>query len=227
LLQNNFFNNFFKLKQIYFKKKIYKKNFFFITVFSFYSTNFIKKYFFFFKSLFKFKNYILVLNSNNAIKLFFLKISNLVYEFLKLKYNFYIFSDLRFLESFWKINLKSVYKKYKNKKKIFISITNYFFFKNKIKLLFYINKLSISFLKLMGAFSLKSVGIFNKNLKNFYFDYFFFLPNLDYIREYYINFYFFEIYLNFIKNKYSKILNVFYENMEKKLLISNLSKHTY
>ena len=174
MLRNNFFNNFFKLKQIYFKKKIYKKNFFFITVFSFYSTNFIKKYFFFFKSLFKFKNYILVLNSNNAIKLFFLKISNLVYEFLKLKYNFYIFSDLRFLESFWKINLKSVYKKYKNKKKIFISITNYFFFKNKIKLLFYINKLSISFLKLMGAFSLKSVGIFNKNLKNFYFDYFFF-----------------------------------------------------
>jgi hypothetical protein len=78
----------------------------------------------------------------------------------------------------------------------------------------------------MSAFSLKSVGIFNKNLKNFYFDYFFFLPNLDYIREYYINFYFFEIYLNFIKNKYSQILNVFFENMEKKLLISN-SFNTY
>ena len=100
---------------------------------------------------------------------------------------------------------------------MFIKLTRYIFFRKKIKLLFFINTYLLEFMMTIHKVNIKKVGIFKKK-KKFFFDWFFFLPNLDFFKEYYINSYIYEIYINFYKNKYILYFFKFFKSLEKKYL---------
>lgn len=107
----------------------------------------------------------------------------------------------------------------KMKKNNFYRVFKYFFFKKKIKIIFFIN---VYYLKLMiyfKRFNVKKIAILNKNIKNLFFDYYFNFNSIDYIKEYYINIYIFDIYINYLNTRYAYLSKFFFKNNFKKLFL--------
>ena len=68
-------------------------------------------------------------------------------------------------------------------------------------------------------FNVKKVLILNKQIKNLFFDYYFYFNSLDFFKEFYINYYIFELYLNFLNNKYILISRLFFKKNFKKIFL--------
>jgi hypothetical protein len=193
------------------------KSFFYINIFKFFKVNFLKKFFFFFKKVFKFKNFLLVETSSLFFKMFFIKISNVTIKILENGGNFYIFNNISLIKSFWRVDLMSLFKKMK--KNNFYKVFKYFFFKKKIKIIFFINVYYIKLMIYLKRFNIKKIAILSKNIKNFFFDYYFNFNSIDYIKEYYINIYIFDIYINYLNTRYASLSKFFFKNNFKKLFL--------
>lgn len=166
-----------------------------------------------------YKSFLFVENSNVFFKNFFSKITGVLVNFLNKNFNFYIFSKLNFLNYFWKVDLKSFLKKSKKKVK-FLRLLRYFFFKNNIKLTFFVNFDKLNLILLLKKTNVIKVG-FLKNCnfsKHNYFNYFIKIFGLDYIKEFYINYYIYGVYLNFLTKKFLELFISFCSSSSKKHL---------
>ena len=126
-------------------------------------------------------------------------------------FNFFIFSHFKFLNTFWNIDLISLVKKTKKTK--ILKILNFFFYKNKIKLLFFINISSFRLLLIFKNIKLKKIGFISNNTS--FFDYYIKIAYNDAIKEFYLNYYIYQIYLNFLYNKF-KFFNYTYQSITQK-----------
>ena len=68
-------------------------------------------------------------------------------------------------------------------------------------------------------FKVKKIAILGKNIKNLFFDYYFYFNSLDFLKEYYINIYIFEVYINYLNNKYFSLSKIFLKNNFKKIIL--------
>lgn len=201
---SNLFNLYFYLYRLLFIKnsiKVFTKQLpivFQYKLFLYCKTSHINKYYFFFKRIIKFKSYVLISISSNYLKIFFSNVTNIFLNMLNNKFNFFIFSNFKLLNYFWRIDLVSLIKKTKKTK--ILKILNFFFYKNRIKLLFFINISYFRLLLTIKNINIKKIGFVNNNIN--FFDYYVKIINFDNIREFYINYYIYQIYLNFLYNKF-------------------------
>ena len=116
-----------------------------------------------------------------------------------------------------KNRFKKLFEKIKKKIK-FIKFFKYFFYKNNIKIVFFINFYKLGFLRLFDQTKILKVGFIKNFSKSIYFNFYLKIFNLDTVKEFYINYYLYGVYLNFLNQKFLKLFLNFFLCLNKKSL---------